>query len=149
MMNRPVRRNAPQLKRVHELLHMMLAEAEEMLAEQPDRENTRWMLPVIDKMLSCLHDEFRLKERETYLSEVIEQYPEWQPQVQRLLEDHRILEGELRELRNRLEGQPDGAVMTDRWRQHLHDWMQALADHEHNEARLVQEAFVLDPGEGE
>lgn len=148
-MKRPSSGNVPRLQRSHELLHALLEDAAEMLAEPVDQENSHWMLPVIDRMLSSLQDEFWLKERETYLGEVLEQYPEWQPQVQRLLEDHRILEEQLRNLRDRLERQGSGSIMTEDWQQELRDWMQALSDHEHNETRLIQEAFVLETGEGE
>ncbi len=137
------------LHRVQQLLQLLLDDAAELLAEQSDEENDQWVAEIVDKMLANLREQFRVEEQGGYLVEVLEQYPEWHPQVQHLQQEHRLLEGQLGEITARMRRQRLSGRLSPECRRQLQDWITWYRQHQHRETALVQEAFVLEVGEGE
>lgn len=136
------------LQRSSALLRLLIDDLRELLEEPPDRENARWMLVVLDKMLENLEQQFELEEQQGYLADVLEQFPSWHPHVEHLRQQHALLHQQLREVRDRLAADRRKTVVHE-MRRHLRDWIQAYEDHERRERDLIQEAFTVEPGAGD
>ncbi len=138
-----------QLKSNQELLHILLDDAEDMLREQPDEEYAPWLSAVVDKILENFVDQAQIEEDGNYLEHVLEQYPTWHSQIQHLQDEHQLLEGQLRDIAQRISGEAASGGITRECRRQLKDWIAWYRNHQHREIRLVQEAFVLEVGQGE
>lgn len=137
------------LRQIQDLLQLLLVDAEEMLAEQPDCENDRWLVAIVDRMLSNLREQFQIEEAGDYMAEVLEQYPAWHPQVIHLQQEHRLLEGQLQDITARMRQELGAGRLSAECRRQLGDWIVWYHEHQRREAALVQEAFVLEVGQGE
>lgn len=146
---RHISNTVDKLERCRGLLTILIDDLQELLDEKPDRENARWVLAVVDKMLENLDDQFALEEDGGYLDDVLEQYPTWHPQVRQLQQEHRMLHEHLKEARDRLQRESrQGIVSREIFRQ-LTDWMNAYQNHDRRETALLQDAFTLEVGVGE
>jgi len=137
------------LRHVEGLLQLLLDDVAEMLTEPAHNENDRWLVAVVDKMLANLREQFRTEEQGGYMSEVLEQYPAWHPQVLHLQQEHQLLETQLKEIALRLRNEHAGEIVTRECRRQLEDWINWYRQHQRRENALVQEAFVLEVGQGE
>lgn len=137
------------LRQVEDLLQLLLDDAAELLAEPADAENERWLTAVVDKMLANLHEQFRIEEQGGYLSGVLAQYPAWHPQVLHLQQEHRLLERQLQEIAERMLDENPDLSLSQECRRQLVDWINWYRQHQRRENALVQEAFVLEVGQGE
>ena len=84
-----------------------------------------------------------------YLENVLEQYPTWHSQIQHLQQEHQLLGGQLRDIAERLRREAEAGGITRQCRRQLKDWIAWYRNHQHREIKLVQEAFVLEVGQGE
>ena len=134
---------------IQELLRVLLDDADEMLGEAADENQDRWLDAIVEKMLANLQEQFRIEETGGYLEDVLEQYPEWHPQVVHLQQEHRLLEEQLRDVSARIKRQLDTGAVNIECRRQLRDWIAWYRQHERRERALVQEAFVLEVGQGE
>lgn len=128
------------------LEHLLLGDLREILEDPITDESRGWLLVILDQLLETLHHEFTLEEKGGYMSEVLEQHPNWSRHADQLLRQHQELYGTLLMLRRRFsEGQSaDDSIATARHQ--LRNWMMSLAAHERHERRLLQDSFSLDIG---
>lgn len=131
------------------LEHILLGDLREMLEDFDDTENRKWMLAVLDTLLDTLACQFALEEHDGYMSEVLDEFPSWQEQVDSILLQHNRLYDDLWELRGELVRDGCTVVSRERVRLGLTQWMDQLNQHQEAEVRLIQTAFNLDPGSGE
>lgn len=137
------------LRQVEDLLQLLLDDATELLAEPSDAQNDRWLTAVVDKMLANLREQFRIEEQGGYMSEVLERYPAWHPQVLHLQQEHRLLEQQLQEIADRMQSERRDWSLSQECRRQLADWVNWYREHRRRENGLIQEAFVLEVGQGE
>ena len=134
-----------------DLEYMLLGDLRELL-EQPldDAENRRWLIAILDELTKTLQCEFSLEEDgDGYMSEVLEVWPNWSGQVDRLLREHDSLCSQLKRLRYRLAEALPLNEAAESLGDQLRDWMATLIAHHRHENRLVQDAFLFDFGEGD
>ena len=131
------------------LEYILLGDLREILEESPDEENCRWLLVILDALLEAKQREFELQEDGGYLEDVLEQVPNWQPQVEQLRDEHHELFGNLRQLRERVGNRQSFDTVADTVRADLRDWMTLLQRHHRHTRRIVQSAFNFDIGVGD
>jgi hypothetical protein len=142
-------REARLLEQYTSLEYILLGDLRDILEEALDRESRRWLIAVLDALLETLPREFDLEETDGYMSEVLERYPNWSGQVDRLHRDHDLLFCKLKELRGRIDGDTWVAPFANEVRRDLRDWILKLIAHRRNETRLVQTAMNLEVGTGD
>lgn len=137
------------LEQYSSLEYILLGDLRDILEEPPDGESRKWLLAVLDALLETLPRQFILEEEDGYMSEVLERYPSWSAQVERLHRDHDLLFLKLKELRGRIERNIWVAPMATEVRRDLRDWILKLIAHHRGETRLVQTAMNLEVGTGD
>ena len=128
------------------LEYILVGDLRDLLEEAADEQNRKWLLAVVDALLDTLPREFDLKEQGGYLTEVLEQFPNWQAHVDRLQQDHDQLCSSLKELRDRIAREVPFTDIVDELRRDLRDWMINLTAHHRHETRIVQQAVNLEIG---
>lgn len=133
-----------------DLEYLLLGDLRELL-EQPlnDDEDRRWLVAVLDELLETLECEFCLEEDGGYMTDVLDIWPNWSGQVDRLFSEHETLCSQLKRLRYRLAEALPLKEVAESLRHQLRDWMTTLTAHHRHENRLIQEAFVFDVGTGD
>lgn len=142
-------RDAQLLDRYSTLEYILLGDLRDLLEERPDAENRRWLMSVLDVLLETLPREFDLEEEDGYMTEVLDRYPSWATQVDRLHRDHDVLFLKLKELRGRIERDAWIAPIANEVRRDLRDWVLKLIAHHRGETRLMQTAMNLEVGTGD
>ncbi len=137
------------LEQYSSLEYILLGDLRDVLEESPDNESRKWLLAVLDTLLETLPREFFLEEEDGYMAEVLERYPSWSAQVDRLHRDHDQLFSKLKELRGRIERNIWVAPLATEVRRDLRDWILKLIAHHRGETRLVQTAMNLEVGAGD
>lgn len=131
------------------LEYILLGDLRDLLEEPPDEVTCRWMREVTGALLETLPRESELKREGGYLSEVLEQYPNWSGQVDDLRSEKQAIYEKLRQLRNQLLQEVPFDVIAEEIRRDLRDWMNRLQAHHRHERRIVQTAFNLEVGVGD
>jgi hypothetical protein len=125
-----------------ELVH----ELHQLMDSEPT-ENTRLrMLSVVNELFSLLPVQFDAKTCDEYLRDVIDQFPNWDPQVQALWIEQAFLYEDLREIRDHLEQADDTPQDVDRLIPEVREWLVRMENHDHEERRLRQLAVNFEPG---
>jgi hypothetical protein len=137
------------LQKYSSLEYILLGDLRDLLEDPVDAENRRWLLAVLDALLETLPREFDLEEEDGYMSEVLERFPNWMQQVERLQRDHEQLFAKLKELRGRIAGGNWLAPIANEVRRDLREWILTIVAHNRNETRLVQTAMNLEVGVGD
>lgn len=137
------------LRRIQQLLELLLDEALDLLSEPSDDENDRWLGIVVDKVLRNLREQFEIEEQGGYMADVLEQYPEWHPQALHLQQEHELLVTQLRQISMRMRLERCTGSLSPECRRQLEDWIKWYRQHQRRETDLIQEAFVLEVGQGE
>lgn len=138
-----------QLHQSNELLRALTDELSELLEEPADQATNRWVLAALDKMLVNLQQQFELEEDQGYLVDVLEQFPNWHPQVGHLRQQHTLLHRQLKEIRDRIAGASADVCVILESRRAVSDWIATYNEHQSRERQLIQDAFNFDAGEGE
>jgi hypothetical protein len=131
------------------LEYILLGDLRDLLEESADEENRKWLLAVLDALVDTLPREFNLEDEDGYMAEVLERYPNWSNQVERLHLDHDLLFLKLKELRGRIERNIWIAPIANEVRRDLRDWILTLVAHNRGETRLIQTAMNLEVGAGD
>ena len=132
------------------LEYILLGDLRDLLEEQPpDNETCRWLVVVLDALLETLPREFGLKDKEGYLAEVLELFPNWSGEVNRLHNQQSSIYQDLKELRDRIVAEANFEVIAAEIRTGLRDWMLTLIAHHRHENRLIQTAMNLEVGCGD
>jgi hypothetical protein len=142
-------RHARLLQQYSSLEYILLGDLRDLLEEPADAENRRWLLAVLDGLLETLPREFDLEDEDGYMSEVLERFPNWARQVERLHHDHDQLFAKLKELRGRIDRGSWIAPIANEVRRDLRSWILTIVAHNRNETRLVQTAMNLEVGVGD
>ena len=142
-------RDARLLEHYTSLEYILLGDLRDLLEEPPDDESRKWLLAVLDTLLDTLPREFDLEDVDGYMSEVLERYPNWSNQVERLHRDHDHLFLKLKELRGRLERNIWISPIANEVRRELRDWILKLVAHRRGETRLMMTAMNLEVGAGD
>ena len=137
------------LEQYSSLEYILLGDLSDILEEPDDAESRKWMLAVLDTLLDTLPREFVLKEEDGYMAEVLERYPSWSTQVDRLHRDHDQLFAKLKELRSLIERNNQLAPIAAEVRRDLRGWILTLTNHHRSETRLMQTAMNLEVGTGD
>lgn len=131
------------------LEYILLGDLRDLLEESPDEENRRWLVVILDALLEAKQREFELQGAGEYLEEVLEQVPNWEPQVSQLRHEHRELFCNLWQLRERVNSRESIDGMADVVRRDLRSWMTLLQAHHRHTRRIMQSAFNMDIGVGD
>ena len=131
------------------LEHILLGDLRDVLQEPSDEQTRHWMRVILDALLKTKQREFELQQDGGYLSEVLEQFPNWDGQVAQLRREHEELFLQLRDLRRRLDHPQAFVEIAETVRRELRDWMALLRAHQRRTRRIVQTAFNLDVGVGD
>ena len=107
------------------------------------------MAAVLDALLDTLPRKFQLQEDGGYMAEVLDEFPNWSGEVQKLLTEREALFDKLGTLRERLAGRVPYRRIADQLRHDLREWMNSLNAFHRHERRLIQTAFNLDVGIGD
>lgn len=129
--------------------YILLGDLRDILEEPPSAETSRWLLAILDALLDTLPFELELKAENGYLSEVLEEFPNWWSQVEVLRLEHENLFQKLEKLRFRVASQDRFADIADEVGRDLHEWMLALKAHHRHENRMLQTALNLEVGCGD
>lgn len=103
----------------------------------------------IEGMLAHLERQIQLEERNGYLAEVLDQYPNWHPQVEHLRQQHALLHQQLKEMHDRVAGRPGSDALPMEIQRQVIDWINTYNEHQQRETALIQDAFTLETGVGE
>lgn len=120
-----------------------------MLAEDARDDERSWSLTIMDRVAEYLQQQFDVEESDGYLHEVLDEFPNWHPQVEHLQQEHRLLQQQFVQIRDRLEATPINSAMSHEVRHQLGDWIDSFRQHQGRENRLIQEAFSIDLGGGD
>ena len=131
------------------LEYILLGDLRDLLEEPADDMTRKWLRAVLDALLETLPREFELQDAGGYLSEVLEQYPNWYNQVDLLHQEQQALYANLRRLREQVACEVPFAEVADQVRRDLCDWMASLTAHHRHERRIIQTAFNLEVGVGD
>lgn len=132
------------------LEYILLGDLRDLLEETPDRRDCKWLMAVLDTLLETLPKEDELQENSGgYLSEVVENFPNWSDEVDRLQQTRYELYEKLSALRHRISSHRSFSQIAEEVRIDLKDWMQAFVAQNRHERRILQTAFNLDVGIGD
>jgi len=131
------------------LEHILLGDLRDLLEEAPDKSTRKWLLVILDALLDTLPRQYELQAGGGYLSEVLEQYPNWSEQVDQLLVEKQDLFAKLGRLREGVDQRVSFAKIAEEVRRDLREWMASLSSHQRHERRILQTAFNLDVGTGD
>lgn len=137
-----------QLRQCSELEYLLLGDLREMLEEPLTYRSRKWMLAVLDVLLDTLPREHRLMSTDGYLSEVLQEFPNWSGRVEQLESQHYSLYDRLWDLRDELEIDELDHHDVAELRYSLQEWMEQLLDHRQRESRLLLAAVNTDIGGG-
>ncbi len=132
----------------NQLLQLLMDDLSEILDEPLDAENAEWIAAIVDKVLINLDKQAVLEVETEYLSDVLERFPTWHPQIEQLREQHNLLHRQLVHMRRRIDHMKIKQVSREIRRQ-LRDWLDTYQELCRRESNLIHEALVLDVGEGE
>ena len=138
-----------ELARSSQLTQLLLDELKDLLQEPVDLEDTQWIESALDQLCQFVDEEFQLQEQGGYLNEVLDEFPNWDRQIEILKLEHVRLRNELTLLRARF-SQPLSRKQIDRVvRQNFREWFREFSTHKRAENELILKAHTLDVGQGE
>ena len=131
----------------NEFQYLLLGDVRDLLEEAPDPSTKKWLLAVLDVLVEMMPHERRLHEIQGgYLSDVLDDFPDWTSQVMELHSQKVKLDYSLRELRNRIRSERSWAAIADQVSSELRDWIIAFRELHRAEASLIVKAMLMDIG---
>ena len=147
MNNQQESNRAPEsLKTCYDLEYLLLGDLRQLLTEPQTAQTRQSLLVILDRLLLNLPEQLVLACEEGYLSEVLEQRPNWHRQIEALHGANMACISALDESRNRVERNLPFAAIANELSCNLRHWMQSLVAIREHETRLLQKAFTLDIG---
>lgn len=131
------------------LEYILLGDLRDLLEEEPDEQNSRWLVAILDTLVDTLPRELAIKSRDGYLEDVLEEHPHWEAQVQQLHAEYKLLCVRLESFRDQLVSRTPYASIAAQLRSDLSEWMSALQAHHRQETQLLQAAVNLEVGGGD
>ncbi len=135
----------PSIERDAALEQLLLGDLLDLLNDPGDPSQQHWLVSVIDALLQIFSRDSAEDGTEEYLGEVLDAYPSWERQVQALHLEHKMLEAQLRELRDEV----FHSGLTARHLQDLNDWIAERNEHRSREIAILQTAINLEVGVGD
>lgn len=130
--------------------YILVGDLRDLLNEPPTPMNRKWIAAVLDSLLDTLPCEFEFKNgNDGYLSEVLEEFPSWSPQVDLLAAERDILFEKLQDVRIQLDARVRFAYVADELKHALRDWMNRFVAFHRHERRLLQAAYTMEIGAGD
>lgn len=129
--------------------YILLGDLRDLLEEDCDVQTGKWLTAVLDALLDAIPREIAERTAEGYLTEVLERFPNWSPQVERLRIEKAGIYEKLRLLRDGLTTPEKFAAIARELRMDLREWMNEFVAHHRHERRIVQQAFTWDLGAGD
>jgi hypothetical protein len=126
------------------LEYILLGDLRELLTEPPTAHTRHALLVVLDALLDAIS--LRLRAGEDYLTEVLDERPNWSRQVEALRRGHAADQARLAELRDHIHRGVSFAAVAEQIARDLAAWMESLAANRHDENRLEQMAVNRDHG---
>ena len=147
MNNQQESNGAPEtLTTCHDLEYLLLGDLRQLLDEPQTAQTRQSILVILDRLLLNLPRQLVLACEERYMSEVLEQRPNWHRQIEALYGANMACISALDESRNRVVRELPFAAIANEVSRHLRQWMQSLVAIREHETRLLQKAFTLDIG---
>ncbi len=137
------------LERDAALEYLLLGDLVDLLDDPDGPETCRWVLMILDGLLRLLPREFHREEDGGYLQEVLDEYPNWDRQVQCLQSQHHAIHSRLAELRTQVAAFGTQDELSPRTRLELYEWIEQIEDHNRQETELLQTAINLEVGVGD
>lgn len=139
----------PLLQEYASLEYILLGDLRDLLEEPTDELTCKWMRAVLDALIDTLPRKFELQDEGGYLSEVLEQYPNWSTQVNELRQKQIAIYAKLSRLRASVAEAIPYEEVVGSLSGDLRQWMQSLQAYHRHERRMLQTAFNLEVGGGD
>ncbi len=137
------------LKQLGELEVLLIGDLRDVLEEEANEQNRKWLLAIVEVLARTIPREFYLREKGGYLRDVVDCCPEVDQEVQALLEEHQTLRDRLDQLRNKLQRLRPFRTQAAALKYELAEWMNKLEQHNQKEGKLVHCAYSQDMGVGD
>ena len=133
------------------LVYLLVGDLRDLLSEQLDCSERKWVSAILDALVESLHSLHELKARGGYMQEVIDERPCWANRVRHLQDEYRRLYSQLQNLQCMIGVCSDEQFgqRVESIQRELRDWMMWFVSHERHESRLLQTAFLIDVGGGD
>ncbi|MCA9058433.1 MAG: hypothetical protein KDA85_08040 [Planctomycetaceae bacterium] len=130
-----------------ELEYLLLGDLQELMEEQLDETNRRWLLAVLDTLVEISDRHIRLADESGgYLSELLNEFPNWDRRVDRLRERRLRVNDSIRELRDRIDSREDVSAVAVRIRVDIREWICEYMEQRRHEIQLMQTAYNWEIG---
>jgi hypothetical protein len=127
-----------------QLIWLLMGDVAEILDDGLDAENISWLGPVLDVLVETM---FRQEENDPgYLSEVLVEFPNWSPQVDRLRSERAALGRTLEDLQARIRWSLPVKMLATRLQVQVRNWLNRMQLHRCEERELVQAVWYNDIG---
>ncbi len=137
------------LQQLSELEYILLGDLRDVLDEESNEQNRKWLSAIVEALLRTIPREFALRNNGGYMQEVLLVRPEADSKVQNLKKEQQTLCEQLQEISDRLSTSRSFQKHALVLKQELADWSEHLRTHNINEERLVQDVYLLDIGGGD
>ncbi len=134
------------IKRCYDLEYLLLGDLRQLLDERETAHTRKALLVTVDRLLLNLPLQLELVSEEGYMSEVLEEFPNWHRQIEVLLCENKACISRLGELRRRVGQELPFSAIGREVSFKLRKWMESLATIREREVQILQNAFALDIG---
>lgn len=130
-----------------QLIWLLMGDVAEILDDGLDAENISWLGPVLDVLVESMS---RQQMNEPgYLNEVLVEFPNWSPQVDRLRSERSTLGRTLEDLQSRIRWSLPVDMLATRLQVQVRNWLNRMQLHRCQERELVQAVWYNDIGVGD
>jgi hypothetical protein len=127
-----------------QLIWLLMGDVAEILDDGLDAENITWLGPVLDVLVETMS---RQKENDPgYLNDVLVEFPNWSPQVDRLRSERAALGRTLEDLQARICWSLPVNMLATRLQVQVRNWLNRMQLHRCEERELVQAVWYNDIG---
>jgi len=134
------------IKRCYDLEYLLLGDLRQFLDDPVTPDTRQGLVVTLDRLLDHLPLQLELVSEEGYMSEVLEEFPNWHRQIEALLGENMSCISRLRELRRRVANELPFSAVGREVSFKLRKWMESLETIREREVQILQNAFALDLG---
>lgn len=134
------------LTHCRELEYILLGDLRDLLEEDTSAETVRWLTAVLDALLTTLPQDFELHSQQGYMQCILDEFPDWEPIVDRLESQYFELYHRLKMFRGQLHLGCDFTAIADVLRSDLTSWIGAFTVHQRHAQRLLLIAAHAETG---
>ena len=129
-----------------QLIWLLLGDVAEILDDGLDAENISWLSPIVDVLVDTMA---RREQEHGYLSDVLIEFPNWSPQVDRLRSERAALARSLEDLQARIRWALPVQMLGDRLQLQVRNWLNRMTLHRCQERELIQAVWYNEIGTGD